>query len=314
MSGEWVEIIATGPDEGREAAIGFFTLSGCTGVIDGGFTRPRGELLVSVSSWCEPVDIGTGETKPGNKATLTGYLPAGSDVDVEQLKKRLKGIGWRAAVSGYDDVDWSSKWRRGLRPVRMTYRGRTLVVRPTWSRARTRPGDVTVELDPGMAFGTGSHPTTSMCLRAVLRILTSMVDAASATVLDVGCGSGVIAIAARLLGARRAVATDIDPMAVEATRANSRANGAGVRATDSPLDEVPGRFTLVVANILSGELKKLAPELYAHTAPGGRLVLSGILDAEAAELAEYFEAAGLTLERRYSTGGWTALVMARPKG
>jgi len=312
--GDWVEIHAKGPSSNKDAASGMFALAGCPGVIDGGFVEPEGELLVSVSSWSDAVEFGApGAGKTPETATLTGYLPREDAGGLTRLVARLGGIGWSAAVSEYIDVDWSSKWRAGIRALRLSYRGVSIVVRPTWSRARTRPGDVTVEIDPGMAFGTGSHATTRMCLRAVLRLLAGAPGTAETTVLDVGCGTGVMAIAARLLGARRAVAVDIDPVAVEATRQNSRRNRAGVRASATPVEDVRGRFDVVVANILSGELKRLAPALAERTAPGGYLVLSGILESEACGVSSHFEQHGLVPYRRYSTGGWSALVLRRAR-
>jgi ribosomal protein L11 methyltransferase len=170
--------------------------------------------------------------------------------------------------------DWAEGWKQHFGTVRI---GRRLVVKPTWELFSPEKGDVVVVLDPGMAFGTGTHGTTRLCLEA----LAFRFDQAPPPqrVLDVGTGSGILAIAAAALGAVRVVACDIDPTARDTARENSYLNGVEERLeiTDRPLEELEGRFDVVLANILAEENIRLAPELTAKLANGGTLILSGIL-------------------------------------
>ena len=159
-----------------------------------------------------------------------------------------------------------------------------------------------------MAFGTGDHPTTAMCLEA---IDGWMPDHQGCRVLDVGTGSGVLAMAAMKLGAGAAVANDIDPQAVEIARENAAQNAVtGVEWTAKPLERIRGSFDLVLANIFANVLCHLAPRLSAATAPGGLLLLTGILAEQVAEVQAAFEREGLALVRRRDRGEWSLLEMA----
>ncbi len=179
---------------------------------------------------------------------------------------------------------------------------------PTWSAVPAEAHRV-IRLDPGMAFGTGTHPTTRMCLRWIARQGAGR-TAPWARVLDYGCGSGVLAIAAGLFGADAIDAVDIDPAAVEATVANAEANAVALRAgvAESIGSE---SFDLIVANILATPLKLLAPLLAARLAPAGTLVLSGILSTQAADLQAAY-APWLALEVAEEDDGWILMTGVRP--
>ena len=189
-------------------------------------------------------------------------------------------------IERIEDQDWERSWMDNFQPMRF---GQRLWIVPSWHEA-PEPQAVNLLLDPGLAFGTGTHPTTSLCLQW---LDGQALDGCS--VLDFGCGSGILAIAALLLGAERAVGTDIDPQALEASRDNASRNG--IAAERFPLylpgDMPAGTYDVVVANILAGPLVQLAPTISAHVRPGGRLVLSGILAEQAEEVraayAELFE-------------------------
>jgi ribosomal protein L11 methyltransferase len=195
-------------------------------------------------------------------------------------------LGPGAAVEEVAARDWGEEWKRGLAPFSV---GRVFL-RPSWVEARPPAGAAEVVLDPGMAFGTGTHPTTALCLEAVDAFLGSRPGAA---VLDVGTGSGILAIAARKLGAGRVVGTDDDPVAVGVARENAARNAADVEFTGAPLQALPGRFDLVVANILANVLVALAPDIAAKVAPGGEVVLAGVLVPQEAEVGEAFRRDGL---------------------
>ena len=215
-----------------------------------------------------------------------------------------------------DGDDHLDAWRAWAAPVRA---GRRIVLHPAWlpiaeaivtntTTADPRAhGDITILLDPGRSFGSGSHPTT----RLVLELLEDEVHA-GARVLDVGAGSGVLSVAAALLGAAGVCALDIDAAAVEATGANAAANGVAglIEVSDRPLAEVEGRFDLVLANIGVRVITEMAPDLRAHVAPGGALVLSGLLADQLDPVLACFP--GLTEVARRHEDGWVASLLRAP--
>lgn len=197
------------------------------------------------------------------------------------------------------DTDWVRATQSQFPPTRISDR---LWIVPTWHEPPD-PEAVVVRLDPGVAFGTGTHPTTRLCLRWLDASLRP-----GASVLDYGCGSGILAIAAAKLGASRVVGSDIDPQALQAARANSEANS--VRADYTQPDSLrAGTWDVVLANILSNPLMLLAPALLARVAPGGALVLSGVLERQADEVIEAYRAAdaGVPLSVWAADEGWVCL-------
>jgi ribosomal protein L11 methyltransferase len=210
-------------------------------------------------------------------------------------------IEFRAVVA---DTDWVRATQSQFPPTRISDR---LWIVPTWHEPPD-PEAVVVRLDPGVAFGTGTHPTTRLCLR--------WLDAnvrPGASVLDYGCGSGILAIAAAKLGASRVVGSDIDPQAMQAARANSEANA--VRADYTEPDSLgAGTWDVVLANILSNPLMLLAPALLARVAPRGALVLSGVLERQAGQVIEAYRAAdaSMPLSVWAADEGWVCLAGHRP--
>jgi ribosomal protein L11 methyltransferase len=203
-----------------------------------------------------------------------------------------------------DDLDWVRLTQSQFGPTEIEP-GFWIV--PTWSAV---PPDArrVIRLDPGLAFGTGTHPTTRMCLRWIARNAASH-DASWSRVLDYGSGSGVLAIAAALFGADAVDAVDIDPAAVESSRANAEANGVRVR-TGTP-ERIEAGYALVVANILATPLKLLAPLLARRVEPGGTLLLSGILSTQADDLRDAY-APFLSLEVAEEDDGWILMTGSRP--
>ncbi|HYD39716.1 MAG TPA: 50S ribosomal protein L11 methyltransferase [Anaeromyxobacter sp.] len=240
-----------------------------------------------------------GHAPPRDRAVLVGWF-----THRESATAAAAALGGQVAEVA--DQDWGESWKRGLEPLSI---GRVWV-RPSWIETPAPAGAAEVILDPGMAFGTGTHPTTALCLAALSDLLGAR---PAATVLDVGTGSGLLAIAARKLGAREVRANDNDPVAVEVARENAARNGAAVTIGVEPLGEIPGRFDLVVANILANTLVELAPELAAHVAPGGVAIVSGILVPQEDEVRAAYAAAGLAplpaQDRR--DGEWSLLAFAR---
>ena len=206
------------------------------------------------------------------------------------------------AIAAVEDHDWVRLTQAQFGPCRIT-EGFWIV--PTWSEVPSEARQV-IRLDPGRAFGTGTHPTTRMCLRWIAE--HGNAGTAWPRALDYGCGSGVLAIAASRFGAREVDAVDVDPTAVETTRANALANGVVVRA-GAP-DIAAGRYALVVANILAAPLELLAPALAALVAEGGDLVLSGILDRQTDALRSAY-APWIALDAVAHDEGWALLAGRR---
>jgi ribosomal protein L11 methyltransferase len=267
------------------------------------------------------VDDGLGaQIDPSRPAVVRAYLPARDPAALEHSLAQvtdalghLQAFGLRPIgelrTRQVDEADWAEAWKAHFPVLRV---GRRVVVRPTWRRHRRDPDDVVLALDPGMAFGTGLHPTTRLCLAAI-ETLADQGTLARARVLDVGCGSGILAIAALRLGASTAVGIDTDPIAIEATLANARRNGL-VRRTRVRLGSLPSgepRFDVVLANLIAGVLIGFAGELRGELRPGGTLLASGIFVDREAEVREVFEREGLDVRHRTAEGDWVALGAVR---
>jgi ribosomal protein L11 methyltransferase len=202
------------------------------------------------------------------------------------------------ATRDVGDIDWVRRTQAQFAPTRISAR---LWIVPTWHEP-TDPAAINIRLDPGAAFGTGTHPTTQLCLRWLDHNLERVTQR---DLLDYGCGSGILAIAAAKLGAR-ACGTDIDPLALDTARANAQANGVAV-SFDAPESLGSARYDVVLANILSNPLKLLAPALIARLNDRGVLVLSGILERQAQEIIDCYRQAGATLSVWGSAEGWCCL-------
>ena len=210
--------------------------------------------------------------------------------------------GARVAVANVADKAWEREWLKDFHPMRF---GERLWICPSHAEVET-PGAVVVRLDPGLAFGTGTHPTTRLCLEWLDAGLQP-----GSRAIDFGCGSGVLAVAAARLGAATVEAHDIDPQALLATRENALANAVGTQVAIVPAaGDLRAGADLVLANILSGPLVELAPRLVELLAPGGTLVLAGLLDEQAPEVAAAY-LPGLRLEPWRRLDGWTCLAGRR---
>jgi ribosomal protein L11 methyltransferase len=213
------------------------------------------------------------------------------------------GDRWPLEVLEVDGERYLDAWRAWAAPQRA---GQRILLQPAWrAPTETTPDDLVLLVDPGHAFGSGSHPSTRLVLAALETIVTG-----GERVLDVGCGSGVLAIAACRLGAASALGIDIDPAAVEATRANAERNGVADRvlASTDDLHDIEGTFDVVVANIGARVLRELATEIIAHVRPGGSLVLAGLLDTQVDEVVAAY--AGCVETERRTEDGWVGCVFA----
>jgi len=258
-----------------------------------------------------------GTTPLWNETVLTGLYD-----DLEGLEAMLERLAaaWAERVPDEPcpviehellaDRDWEREWMEDFKPLRM---GQRLWIVPSWHE----PPDldaVNLHLDPGLAFGTGTHPTTALCLEWLDALaLEGGLDGIE--LLDVGCGSGILAIAALKLGAAMATGTDIDPQALQASRDNAIRNDVAEHelALCYPEQLDAGRrFPLVVANILAGPLVELAPTIAGHVAPGGRLALSGILEGQTNAVLDAYREQGLTMDEPQLREGWVRLSGQRP--
>jgi len=246
------------------------------------------------------------------------YYPPVDDVAAlcSQVQEQLAALptpvpGWVPECPVAHTVaqqDWAEGWKQHFTATRF---GRRLVVKPTWEEGAEAADDVVVRLDPGMAFGTGSHETTRLCLQA----LAELCDVAPcARLLDVGTGSGILAIAAVKLGATTVVANDIDPEACAVARENAALNGVAgqLEITEQPLEELGGTYDVVIANILAEENVRLADHLCARLAPGGSLLLSGILREKEVLVRDGFATRGLSGPQVTYDADWCCLHYRRP--
>lgn len=256
--------------------------------------------------------------QPAGEVIVRAYLPEepGLDATRAQLEEALWHLGQilplpAPAYRPVAETDWSESWKVNFQPVRV---GRRLMIVPAWLDPELAPSDIAIRLDPGMAFGTGTHPSTQLCLLAIERHLTP-----GSHMLDLGTGSGILAIAAVRLGASSVLALDIAPEAVRVARENALANGVAemVQVAKASLPEVlAGQFgpqwlstPLVVANILASIIIAMLEQGLASTvALGGLLVLSGILDTQAYMVIAAIETAGLTLVAQERMEDWVALI------
>jgi ribosomal protein L11 methyltransferase len=207
------------------------------------------------------------------------------------------------------EEDWANAWKAHYSVHRV---GRRVSVKAPWHEVDPMPGEVVIELDPGMAFGTGLHPSTQLCMVALEDELTS-----GDRVLDVGIGSGVLAVAAAVLGASAVDGVDIEPVAVRAARENAERNGVGTiirveAGTVGPGQPFQGEYDLVVANIIARILSELAAPLARAVRAGGTLILGGIIDVKEQGVIDAFRAEGMQLDRREEREDWVAHVWRKP--
>ncbi len=245
-----------------------------------------------------------GTVQSDDPASLGGYVYEGAGVDA--LRADLITAGAReVTVEVIEEEDWSIAWRKFFVPRRV---GKSIMVRPVWEEADLKDGDIELVLDPGQAFGTGDHPTTRMCLE-----LLESANLEGMTVADIGCGSGILAIAALKLGASSVVAVDSDAASVDASAENADRNAVEFEVfLGAGFDPLPaGQYDVVVSNIISAALIRLAPEASERVKPGGLWIVSGIIQGNWAEVRAMAEQCGFTFVNELSEGEWIAATFRR---
>ena len=222
------------------------------------------------------------------------------------LDERLtaEGIDHETSIVGVNEEDWANNWKQFYHTQHI---GKCLVVSPSWEDYKPAEGEVVMNLDPGMAFGTGTHDTTRLCLELLEECVTPETH-----ILDVGTGSGILAVGGVLLGAPSALGVDIDPVAVKVAKENSELNGTSGHTEfvcGDLTDKVHGKFEIVTANIVADVIIRLLSTVKNYLVKGGTFIISGIIDTRADEVENACREAGFTTEKRLEHGGWVAIMM-----
>ena len=222
------------------------------------------------------------------------------------LRERFTAEGLETAISvdGVDEADWENEWRKYYHPVHI---GDRITVVPAWQEYDAREDEVTVKMDPGLAFGTGTHETTRLCATLLEKYMSE-----GDTVLDVGTGSGILAIIARKLGAGETAGTDIDPVAVRVAKENATDNGEEINFFVSDLlAAVKDEYDIVVANIVADIIIRMAPDVKRVMAPTAKLIVSGVIADREEEVTDSLVANGLRLTERLCENDWRGMVFER---
>lgn len=295
----WLQLTVRVPEGRREAVSSALLAMGATGLQEDHpglhFDDDSGPLVAE--GWALPE-----ASNPTDHVDLRAWFPGTEDGDA--LSRWLTGeTGLEPTVERIANEDWNSTWKRSWKPGPLC---RRILVVPSWEEeVELADGQIALRMDPGVAFGTGTHPTTRRCAQFLDELLEA---GRAATVLDVGTGTGVLATAALMLGATSAIGVDTDPQAIAAAIENAAMNGVPqLDLRVGGIEVAPGRFDLVLANLLAPLLISLAEPLAAAVAPGGSLVASGLLVQQAAEVTVALEAAGLALVDRRDGPAWSAL-------
>ena len=227
---------------------------------------------------------------------------------VDLLHQRLLAaeVAGTVEVQGIEEADWENGWKAFYHAMTL---GNRLAICPSWETI-DEPGRAVLRLDPGMAFGTGTHETTALCLVALDELVQG-----GERLLDIGTGSGILAIAALLLGAAKAEGVDIDPMCVRTAGENAALNGVSGRfhvEIGDLSDKASGQYDLITANIVANAIKQLAPQIPALLAPGGTFIASGIIDEREDEVAQAIRAAGLAVREIRRDNGWVCILANHP--
>lgn len=306
---EWIEVAISVNREAVEAASAILMEAGATGVA---IDDPRALLECSLQpgSW-DYVELPE-NPDPNGEVIVKAWLQqsdwaAETVIQIQQAVRRLPEYGLDAGSCQVKseivvDNDWATAWKAYYKPLRV---GKKLLIRPVWEAVDPTPGELEIALDPGLAFGTGTHPTTRLCLQLLEDYLQP-----GCSFLDVGCGSGILTIAAALLGAGSLIAVDLDEQAVTSTKDNLKLNQLSEKVTvihGNLTDQVKQPVALITANIVANAIIAMLPDLQRVLLPGGVLLASGIITGRQEDVAAAMQAAQLTILEIRQEGEWVAI-------
>ena len=309
MEGTWIEVKVITKSEALEPISGIFYGLDCKGVAiedpEDILGREQGPL-----TW-DFADINVLEHK-GMVAVVKGYFSADEKIDelATYIKERINEIKDLGIDVGEGSVvaqklreeDWANNWKKYYKPSKI---GQKIVIKPIWEEYSKKDDEIVIELDPGMAFGTGEHETTRMCIKALEKYVKE-----DSTVFDVGCGSGILAIAAAKLGAKLAVGVDLDPVAVESAKENLSYNSASnIEILEGNLLEViSGRADIVVANIIAEIICILTEDVSKALNKGGYFITSGIIHDRVDMVTTKLEECGFEVQKINKDGEWNCII------
>jgi ribosomal protein L11 methyltransferase len=302
MSDKWLEIACDIPAEYADILSAYLTdLSGCGVCMENlnvdafSHNEITHSPTVSIKAYFNSTDC-----IEDRMADISSFL--------KQLADDNPGLEISQPVlSEVRSEDWSSSWKVNFKPLRV---GRRLLIVPSWEDVCAEKDDIVLQLDPGMAFGTGGHETTRLCLELLEQVMLQNSGVKTLSVLDLGTGSGILAMAAAKLGASPVHAVDIDPLAIEVAKENLVINRMAelVECSTTPIEAISLKFDIILANILAEELVRLAPEIISRIKPGGRLVLSGILAEKESFVREGFAPFPAEYQETRRDGEWVAIL------
>ncbi len=294
---EWAELAISVTPEYSDAVANFLIEQGSNGIVEEEDDKNR-EGYVTLKAYLK-------NDCHVDKALRKIELYLKSLYEIRKEKTAVPEI----IINQIPDEDWNKKWKSFFEPVKVTPR---IVIKPSWRKYRQQWDEIIIELDPGMAFGTGTHPSTRMCLRAIEKLTAIFQGKKNTGLLDVGTGSGILAIAASLLGIEKVVGIDIDHQAILCAQKNVKKNNAAenISLSTTSLNKIEGIFPIVVANIFPHVLIDMKEKLSARLDGGGFLILSGILREKAAEVVAAFSA-GFKVYEELNEEEWTCLVFQK---
>ena len=257
---------------------------------------------------------------PPKTVTIKAYLPDNRevaekllslDIYMKSLTELLPELGVPSyATSTISDPDWAERWKKYFKPLRIS---KNIVIKPTWERYQSEGGEIVIDIDPGMAFGTGQHASTRLCANAIEDIILKQRPPEGWNVLDVGTGTGILAMCCVRLGADLVTAIDLDPLAVEIAAVNIEINDLSdqIQLLNRDASTMEGTFNLIVANLTAPTLMSLRDRLVAMMPPGGYLVASGIIDTYGSQLEQVFADDGLTVTDRRDEKEWLCVTFKK---
>lgn len=305
----WLEVQITTTLEAEEAIVNLFYEVGAKGVV---IESGENLMMIQEDPTINYIDERILNMDP-DVSIVRGYFNEKLDCDecIHQLLtgiKRLPACGLNPgecelSITEVEEDDWANSWKKYYKPTRV---GKSIIIKPTWEDYTPEADEIVVNMDPGMAFGTGTHETTALCLAALDELVKG-----GERVLDIGTGSGILAIAALKLGAAGAEGVDIDPMCVRTAGENAKLNGVDGKLkvlVGDLSDKAIGKYDIITANIVANAILHLAPCVPALLAEGGTFIASGIIDAREEEVCAGLAAAGLKVAEVRRQGGWVAIL------